>query len=77
MKLKNIRIKLNLLILIVLTNFVLQSNTFGFTTNDPYCEDDSKVFAGKYEIGYPEEINFNVAKSAKWFQRLLMPVEEM
>lgn len=71
MKLKNIRIKLNLLILIVLTSFVLQSNTFGFTTNDPYCEDDSKFFAGKYEIGYPEEINFNVSKSAKWFQRLL------
>ena len=74
MRLISIRTKLNLLILTVLINLVLQSNTLALTTTDPYCEKNSKFFAGKYKIGYPKEINFNVANTSKWFQRLLKAI---
>ncbi len=65
---------LYLLVQIVLIKFLI---LFCFTAKseiNEYCEENSKIFAGKYNIKYPKSIYIEVINSNKWFTRLLRSI---
>ena len=85
MKLINIKKISKLLTRIVLINFIILFNLNAFSgkafsdtnpfkdfeTSDPFCEENSDLFAGKYNLGHPEAIYININNSNTWFKRVL------